>query len=131
MAQPDRGALYRIDSTGAVPFEMQTIRALPHGFRIVFTRPVDRTAAAPTAYKIEHFRYEHSGAYGSPELDRTRVAIEKVAVAADGLSADVRTSALVKDRVYMIQAAGVRSARGEPLVQPAGAYTLNEIPAQR
>src|SRR5205823_14830481 len=45
MAQPDRGALFRIDYTGEVPFEMKSIRALPHGFRILFTRPADPATA--------------------------------------------------------------------------------------
>jgi len=129
MVQPDRGALFRIDYTGAVPFEMQSIRALPNGFRIVFTRPVaPESARDRAAYQIEHFRYEYTGAYGSPELDRTRVPIERVDVSADGRSADLVTAPLVKDRVYMIQPRGVRSATGEPLVHPMGAYTLNEIP---
>jgi mono/diheme cytochrome c family protein len=129
MAQPDRGALFRIDFTGPEPFEMQTIRVLPRGFRIVFTRPVSAlTARDPASYKVEHYRYEYTGAYGSPELDRTAAAVERVELAADGRSVDLITAPLVKDRVYWIEARGVRSAGGEPLVHPAGAYTLNEIP---
>jgi glucose/arabinose dehydrogenase len=130
MAQPDRGALFRIDFTGKMPFEIQTIRVRPHGFRIVFTQPVSpRTAGDPASYQVEHYRYEYTGAYGSPELDRTRVAAERVEVSADGRSVDLTTSLLVKDRVYLIGAAGVRSTKGEALVHPAGAYTLNEVPS--
>jgi hypothetical protein len=129
MAQPDRGAVYRIDFTGETPFEIREIRVLRDGFRLVFTSPVDpKTAAEAAAYQVEHYRYEYTGAYGSPELDRTRVAVNQVAVAADGLSADVTLPPLVKDRVYLISARGVKSAKGEPLVHPQGAYTLNEIP---
>jgi glucose/arabinose dehydrogenase len=132
MAQPDRGALFRIDFTGQVPLEMQSIHVLPRGFRIVFTEPVSqRTAADPASYRIEHYRYEYTGAYGSPELDRTRVAIERVEVAADGRRVDLITAGLVKDRVYLIQAAGVRSGKGDAPVHPAGAYTLNEIPPEK
>jgi glucose/arabinose dehydrogenase/cytochrome c551/c552 len=132
MAQPDRGALFRLDFTGQVPFEMQSIHALPHGFRIVFTAPVSRqTAADPASYRLEHYRYEYTGAYGSPELDRTRVGIERVEVAADGRSVDLRTPALVKDRVYLIEGRGVRSTKGEALVHTAGAYTLNEVPSEK
>ncbi len=131
MAQPDRGALFRIDYTGPVPFEIKTIRVLPRGFRIVFTTPVAAaTARDPASYQIEHYRYEYTGAYGSPELDRTRLAIERIVRAADGLSVELFTAPLVKDRVYMIQAPGVRSVQGEPLVHPTGAYTLNEIPRE-
>jgi mono/diheme cytochrome c family protein len=129
MAQPDRGALFRIDYTGQVPFEMQEIHVRAQGFRIVFTSPVDRkTATQIESYKLEHYRYEYTGAYGSPELERTAVKVERVEVAADGKSVELTTAPLVKERVYMISAGGVRSADGAKLVHPTGAYTLNEVP---
>jgi mono/diheme cytochrome c family protein len=129
MAQPDRGAVFRIDYTGEIPFEMRSIHARSDGFRIAFTRPVEpSTATDPAAYRIERFRYEYTGAYGSPELDRTPVAVQRAVIAADGLSVDLTLPPLVTDRVYRIGAPGVRSASGEPLVHPTGAYTLNEVP---
>ncbi len=129
MAQPDRGALFRIDFTGQTPFEMQSIHVLPHGFRIAFTTPIDRKLAAdPASFRLEHYRYEYTGAYGSPELDRTAVTVKRASVSADGLSVELTASPLVKDRVYTIGAHGVRSAKGDALVNPTGAYTLNEIP---
>jgi glucose/arabinose dehydrogenase len=130
MAQPDRGALFRIDYTGHVPFEMQSIHVRPRGFRIVFTRPVSpETAREKASYEIEHYGYEYTGAYGSPELDRTKVVVERIELAPDGRSVDLTTTPLVKDRIYLIQPRGVRSAKGEALVHSIGAYTLNEIPA--
>lgn len=129
MAMPDRGALYRIDYTGKLPFEIHSINVQPRGFRINFTRPVDpATARDVKSYHLEHYRYEYTGAYGSPELDRTQVTVEKIEVAADGKSVTLTTAPLVADRVYMIGAAGVRSTSGEPLVHDTGAYTLNEVP---
>lgn len=131
MAQPDRGALFRLDFTGQVPFEMKSLHARPRGFRVVFTAPVEAGSARdPASYQIDHHHYEHTGAYGSPELDRTRLPIKRIDVAADGRSADLITAPLVKDRVYMIHARGVRSANGQPLVHPVGAYTLHEVPAR-
>jgi mono/diheme cytochrome c family protein len=129
MAQPDRGALFRIDYTGRMPFEMRTIRARPNGFRIEFTAPVDPvTAGNAASYRLEHYRYEYTGAYGSPELDRTTVKLESVHVSRDGMSVELTTGPLVKDRVYLLTAGGVRSAKKEALVNSAGAYTLNEVP---
>ena len=131
MAQPDRGALFGIDFTGQMPFEMQSIHVLPRGFRIVFTKPVSpETARLAASYLVEHYRYEYTGAYGSPELDRTRVAVERVDLSADGKTVDLTTAALVKDRVYLIDARGVKSSTGETLVHSTGAYTLNEIPVK-
>lgn len=109
---------------------MRSIHVQPQGFRIDFTTPARReTAADPASYQVEHYRYEYTGAYGSPELDRTRVPVERVEVAADGRSALLYTAPLVRDRVYRISAPGVRSPQGERLVHPTGAYTLNEIPS--
>jgi hypothetical protein len=111
---------------------VRSIRARPRGFRLVFTRPAEgRSAGDPGSYQVEHYRYEVTGAYGSPELDRTRVAVERAEGAADGGAVDLELGALVPDRVYMIAARGVRSGRGEPLVHPAGAYTLNRVPLGR
>jgi hypothetical protein len=129
MAQPDRGGLFRLDFTGTTPFEMRSIHVQPDGFRIDFTAPVNaKTAADPASYQVEHYRYEYTGAYGSPELDLTRVPVKRVVVAADGRSAVLHTAALVRDRVYRVSAPGVRSPSGERLVHPTGVYTLNEIP---
>jgi glucose/arabinose dehydrogenase/cytochrome c551/c552 len=131
MAQPDRGALFRIDYTGELPFEIRAIHIRPGGFRLAFTRAVDRARAAdPASYRLEHYRYEYTGAYGSPELDRTSVAVGSAAVSADGLSVELGCGRPVRDRVYLIAAPGVRSAGGDALVHPAGAYTVNEVPAE-
>lgn len=128
MAQPDRGAVYRIEYTGEIPFEMKSLHARPRGFRVVFTKPVDPASAVPGAFAVEHWRYELTGAYGSPELDRTSVPVRSVTVAADGRSAELDLGGLVRERVYRIAAEGVRSREGGRLVHPEGAYTLNEIP---
>jgi hypothetical protein len=129
MAQPDRGALYRINFTGQTPFEMRSIHVMPHGFRVDFTVPVERRSARDlTSYRLERYRYEYTGSYGSPELDRAKVAVARVTLSPDGRSVELTTAPLVNDRVYLVSAPGVRSVDGVPLVQPTGAYTLNEIP---
>jgi hypothetical protein len=131
MAMPDRGALFRIDFTGQMPFEIQAIHARPDGFEIVFTLPVAvASARSASSYQLEHYRYEYTGAYGSPELDRTRVEIKSIDVSDDGRQVRLTTVPLVKDRVYSFKLPGVRTASGEALVNPMAAYTLNEIPAE-
>jgi hypothetical protein len=129
MAQPDRGALFCIDFTGKTPFEIKSIRVRPRGFRITFTRPFDaKSVRDASRYDLQHYRYEYTGAYGSPELDRTRMTVNDVLVAPDGRSIELTLPALIKDRVYLFRLPQIRSAKGEPLVHPTAAYTLNEIP---
>jgi hypothetical protein len=131
MAQPDRGALFRIDFTGRTPFEMQSIHIRPRGFQVVFTAPVSPESVRISSFEIEQYRYEYTGAYGSPELDRTRVRVERVTLSADGRSVELTVDPLVKDRVYLISAPRVRSLQQESLVHPTGAYTVNEIPVRK
>lgn len=131
MAQPDRGALFRIDFTGDVPFEMKSVHIRPNGFQVVFTRPItSQSALAPGAFRMMSHRYEYTGAYGSPEFDRAPVEIKHVEMAPDRLSVELTTAPLIKDRVYLIQAGGIRSPAAESLVNPIAAYTVNEIPAR-
>jgi len=129
MAQPDRGGLFRIDYTGEPPFEIQSIHVRPKGFRLVFTKTLSpESATGIGSYAIKHFRYEFSGAYGSPELDQTRVLIENIALSEDKKAVDLTTAPLVNDRVYSITANGVRSTPAELLLHATGVYTLKTIP---
>ena len=128
MAQPDRGGLFRIDFTGDVPFEIETIRALPGGFRIVFTRKPDGGTLSAESFAVESWRYEHTAAYGSPEYDRARAAVSGCRPSPNGLGVDLEVNDLRAGRVYKVSAPGVRSAESEPLVHPVGVYTLNAVP---
>jgi cytochrome c551/c552 len=131
MAQPDRGALFRIDFVGPTPFEIQSVHARPRGFRLIFTTPLaPETVRSPAAFHLEHYRYEYTGAYGSPEWERTTVPVERVVVSADRRSVELVLGRLIPYRVYLIQASGVQSAEGRPLVHAEAAYTLNEVPRE-
>ncbi len=128
MAQPDRGALFRVDFTGEIPFEMHSIRARPRGFRILFTKEIAPETAGVEAFDVESYRYEFTPAYGSPEYDRARHAVRVESIAPDRRAVDLDLDALRTDHVYLIASRGVRSRDGEPLVHPVGAYTLNALP---
>jgi len=129
MRQPDRGALYSIEYTGEVPFEIQSIHARPDGFRIRFTAPPNRRAAEAISYRVEHYRYEYTSAYGSREFERTAAPVRSVTVQPGGVDVDLVLPPLVKGRVYRFDLdIGITSERGDPLANDRAAYTLNEIP---
>ena len=129
MRQPDRGALYSIEYTGNMPFEIQSIHARSNGFRIRFTAPPNRRASEAISYRVEHYRYEYSSAYGSNELDRTAVPVRSVVMQPDGTSVDLILPDLVRGRVYRFDLdMGITSQRGDPLANDRAAYTLNEVP---
>ena len=129
MGQPDRGAVFRIEFNGEIPFEMQSIHVRPGGFRVRMTRPASiESLSTHASWRVERYRYEYTGAYGSPELDRTPVEILQAKAEGDGLGVELQLTELKPGWVYSIRGIGVRSSRGEPLVHPTGVYTLNEVP---
>lgn len=121
--------LQRLVWTGKIPFEMKTIRAMPDGFEIEFTLPVDRTlAASPASYNVTGFSYKYHATYGSPVIHNKVSPVRHVVVAADGLKARLVVDALRLGYIHEITAAGIRSANGQALLHNVGYYTLNNVP---
>jgi len=62
--------LQRVVWNGETPFSIREMHALPDGFELVFTEPVDASSAAQvSAYSMSSFTYLYSGAYGSDEIE--------------------------------------------------------------
>ncbi len=119
----------RVRWTGNTPFEILDMKALPDGFTLTFTRPVDpATAADPASYPVTAWTYILQKEYGSPEVDKSTPLVTAARVSDDGLSVRLTIDGLVKGHVHHLAATGIRSAGGRPLRHPDAYYTLNEIP---
>ena len=128
-AGPDPYGLQRLVWTGEVPFEMEAIRAMPDGFEVTFTKPVDpATASDPDAYQITSFTYKYHPVYGSPVIRDRPAPVRFVEVSEDGLRARLLVDSLRQHYIHELRTADVRSADGEPLLHEAAYYTLNRIP---
>lgn len=122
-------ALDRVRWSGKVPFEIHEMRARPDGFELTFTRPVDaKSAGNPHAYSLTTYAYIYQAAYGSPEVDHTHPTIDRVEVGEDGKSVRLFITGLQAGHVHELQASGVRSRTGLPLLHSEAYYTLNFIP---
>lgn len=110
-----------------VPMEMRTVSLTKTGFRIEFTKPVDRTAAGqPGNYKIQHWGYLYQAEYGSPKVGLTELQPTSVKVSSDGLSAELDLP-LVKEQVYQLTLRNIAGKDGTPIVNTTGYYTLNRL----
>jgi hypothetical protein len=122
-------ALERLSWTGKTPFEILAMRAVPGGFELEFTEPVDAaTAATPASYAAKGFTYIYQSSYGSPVVDEQPCPVEKAEVSADGRRVRLAVNNLRECMIHEVQAAGVRSAAGLPLLHDTGWYTLNRFP---
>ncbi|QMW02440.1 plastocyanin/azurin family copper-binding protein [Spirosoma foliorum] len=122
-------SLQRVVWTGRMPFEMKTIHAMPDGFEIEFTTPVDpELANDPASYKVTGFNYKYHATYGSPVINRAGCPIRGIFVSKDGLKARLVVDSLRLGYIHEITASGVRSETGRALLHTTGYYTLNNLP---
>ena len=125
----DQG-LERLVWTEAIPFEMKSISAMPDGFEIEFTQPVDRSTAEDLAsYNVESYIYKYHPVYGSPPVDAQKCAVKGVKVSQDGLKARLIVENLRPAYIHTITLSGIREQKNShALLHPTAWYTLNQIP---
>lgn len=123
--------LERLVYNNKVPFEMKAVRAMPDGFEIEFTSPVDQKSALDLAsYSVESFIYKYHPVYGSPPVNAETLKIKGVKVSVDGLKARIVVSNLRQYYIHTIKVNGIREKQNfYSIVHPVAYYTLNNIPA--
>jgi cytochrome c551/c552 len=114
-----------------MPFEMKNIKAMPDGFEIEFTLPVDQTSAEDIAsYSLETFTYKYNSVYGSPPVDQATAKIKGVKLSNDGLKVRIVTDDLRKHFIHTLTLDGIRSKESfYSLIHPTAYYTLHNIPS--
>jgi len=122
-------ALERIDWSGKMPFEVNRVTIEPDGFKVTFTKPVDKTTGgSKETYAISAFTHPYHGAYGGPEIEKQKPPVLAVMLAEDGLSAQVKLEKLEQGFVYEFDLGLLRSISQEELLHRNAYYTVNEIP---
>jgi cytochrome c551/c552 len=115
--------------TGKVPMEMKTVRAMPDGFEVEFTLPVDKSKAEDlNSYGGRSFIYKYHPVYGSPTVREEKLNVKGVKVSADGKTVRIVIDNIRQYFVHELVLGGIRSADGLPVLHPVAYYTLNNIP---
>lgn len=122
--------LERLVYNNKIPFEMKAVRAMPDGFEIEFTSPVDIKSAQDLAsYSVESFIYKYQPVYGSPPVNQEKLKLKGVKVSADGLRARLVVEGLRQYYIHTIKVDGVREKENFfSIIHPVAYYTLNNIP---
>ncbi|MDN5204710.1 plastocyanin/azurin family copper-binding protein [Fulvivirgaceae bacterium BMA10] len=123
--------LQRLIWSGKTPFEMKAVRAMPDGFEIEFTLPVDKKLASnPDAYSITGFTYKYHPVYGSPVVNDKVCHIVGVKVSEDGRKVRLVADSLRTYYIHEVKAEGVKSQDKQlSLLHNTAYYTLNQIPS--
>jgi glucose/arabinose dehydrogenase len=122
-------ALERLDWTGVMPFEIKQITITKTGFRIEFTKAVDKkTGNDSGSYKVSTFTHIYHGGYGGPEVDQTKPTVKSAILAPDGMSAIITLDKLTKGHCHEFDLGVLRSKDKDELLHKHAYYTVNEIP---
>lgn len=118
--------LQRVTWGGTVPADVRTMSLTERGFRLTFTKPMQREQLAnPANFAFERFRFYYHVKYGSPWIDEAKVPVTEVRVSDDARQAEVVLAEMPAGFVYQVSLAKVTAADGEPLANPLGYYTVN------
>ncbi|KAA3439217.1 c-type cytochrome [Rufibacter hautae] len=122
--------LQRVIWNSKVPFEMRTVKAMPDGFEVEFTTPVDRKSGEDLAsYTVDSYIYKYHAVYGSPPVNSKKLAVKGVKLSEDGMKARVLVDNLREGYIHVLKLDGVRAKENYyTLVHPTAYYTLNSIP---
>ena len=105
------------------------VRAQPGGFKIVFTRPVDRQRAASLEnYSLISYTRVSTSAYGGSDKDRRIEKPSRVVVAADRMSVDLFLGELRQGFVYEFRLKDLAGSAQQPFHPAEAYYTLRAIP---
>jgi glucose/arabinose dehydrogenase len=119
----------RLRWTGAVPFEVHSMKARPDGFLLTFTNAVDPVAAAEVAnYTLESYTYKLESRYGGPEVDKKQVVVKSAQVVDDGKAVRLVLEEMRAGYLHELRMQNLASKDGAKLLHPEAYYTLVKIP---
>ncbi len=108
-------------------FEMHSIKAIPGGFEVRFTQPVDVSALQNEgAFELEQFFYKPTPAYGGPQRDQRKLSHKAVSTE-DPKLIRIMAEGLKADHIIHFRCK-LPSAAGEDLWSGEAWYTMTKLP---
>jgi glucose/arabinose dehydrogenase len=120
--------LARLEFTGETPMEIKTMSLTTQGFELQFTLPVSRESESLLReLRLEQFRYEYWGKYGSPKIDRELLAVQRAVVSPDRKGITIDTRGIKRGHVCHLVVPRISAETGQVLLHPDAFYTVNAL----
>ena len=120
--------LKKITYVGKVPHEILDLKLTTTGFRLTFTKPVDKQAAAEVGnYSLRHFELPWHAGYGTGQTNAKPVIPKAAKVSADGRVVTLVLPELLPEKIYEFHLDALIAADGSALEHPMAYYTLNRL----
>lgn len=113
-----------------LPAGIAEVKALPRGLRVEFTKPLNsKLLAQRDGYHIESYTRVSTPAYGGPDQDRQREAIEMLRVDPRGRYVELQLPELKADYVYELTLDSAL-ADDQELFPNTAFYTMRRVPRE-
>jgi Family of unknown function (DUF6807) len=120
--------LKRISWKGVVPPEVKNINLTDKGFKLSFTKALNRnTALNPKSYDIGSYYYNYQPKYGSKKYDQKNVKVISASLSKDNKEVTLELGTLTPWRLYDIRLSAIKDVEGNPIVNKRIVYTLNHL----
>ncbi|WP_200391884.1 family 16 glycoside hydrolase [Roseibacillus ishigakijimensis] len=115
---------------GTIAYDVKQVRALPDGFEIEYTKPIDPSYARHASnFAVQQWTYTPTPDYGGPKQQQASLLVTAATLSADGRRVQLQVNGLREGFVHHL-VADPPSATGETLWTTEAWYTLNAIPTK-
>lgn len=118
--------LQRLTSNGKEPFDITALTLTKNGFKLTFSEDLPEKAADAGTYAVTSFTYQSKWTYGSPMENKKEHKISG-AHSPDRKTVELVVDGLLPGRVYQLNLADFKSAKGTSLHNRLFFYTANQL----
>jgi glucose/arabinose dehydrogenase len=109
------------------PFpSLDRIKALPTGFALRFSEPIDPSTLEKLSVKSH--TYEYHEAYGAPKKDEQEIAVKGTGLSGDGLTLTLDIGSLKEGYLHLIDMSGLRTKDGGKILGNKAWYQVVKAP---
>jgi len=128
LSWPGSNGILRI-KWNAKPFAfIEKIKALPNGFALRFSEPVDPGTLGEIAVTSHTYKYHVD--YGSPKVDEQGMKVNATGLSSNGLTLKLDTGALKQGYLHKIALTGLRTKDGQSLLGGTAWYQAVKVPTK-
>ena len=116
----------RIKWNGKAFASLDMIRALPNGFTLRFSQPID--AATLKTLSVKRHTYDYHQAYGAPKKNEKDLEVKGAVLSEDGMTVTLDVDALQEKYLHLIDMTGLLSKDGGKILGNKAWYQVVKAP---
>jgi hypothetical protein len=126
LSWPGSKGIKRIKWNGKPFASLDRIKAMPQGFALRFSQPLD--AATLKTLIVKKHTYDYHQAYGAPKKNQATLTINKSTLSSDGKTLILDIGALEEDYLHLIDMTGLLSKDGGKVLGNKAWYQVVKAP---